>query len=309
MTITGARPGRAPVGVPARAMRVLMVYAHPEPRSFNGAMKDLAVDTLTGAGHRSPSPISMPRASIPWQGPPTSRSRSDPAVLDIGAEQAHAARTGGFAADVQAEMDKLLAADLLILQFPFWWYSVPAILKGWIDRVFAYGVAYDFGRTWDRGVFRGRRAMLSFTTSRTAHLVPARWPQRRPGAHPVAAARRRARIVWLRRAATLRRPRGALGGRGAPGAILVEYRERLRDSIARSRCFSRSSGTSARTAVSRPASNPPHLASTGDGVGISPSLAGAPDRPDRSGAGIRAVKEAARLQGSSLQRFVTSGGR
>jgi NAD(P)H dehydrogenase (quinone) len=42
---------------------------------------------------------------------------------------------------------------------------VPAILKGWIDRVFAYGVAYDFGRTWDRGVFTGKRALLSFTTS------------------------------------------------------------------------------------------------------------------------------------------------
>ena len=57
-----------------------------------------------------------------------------------------------------------MAADLLILQFPMWWYSVPAILKGWIDRVFAFGVTYDFGRTWDRGVMRGKRAMLCFTT-------------------------------------------------------------------------------------------------------------------------------------------------
>ena len=41
---------------------------------------------------------------------------------------------------------------------------MPAILKGWIDRVFAFGVTYDFGRTWDKGVLKGRRAMLSFTT-------------------------------------------------------------------------------------------------------------------------------------------------
>ena len=65
----------------------------------------------------------------------------------------------------EGEIDRLFAADLLILQFPMWWFSVPAILKGWIDRVFAFGVTYDFGRTWDKGVMCGRRAMLSMTTS------------------------------------------------------------------------------------------------------------------------------------------------
>jgi len=146
-------------------MQVLLVYAHPEPRSFNGALKDLAVATLTEAGHRVVVSDLYAQGFNPVAGPADFRARADAAVLDIGTEQAHAARTGGFAADVQAEMDKLLAADLLLLQFPFWWYSVPAILKGWIDRVFAYGVAYDFGRTWDRGVFTGRRALLSLTTS------------------------------------------------------------------------------------------------------------------------------------------------
>jgi NAD(P)H dehydrogenase (quinone) len=104
----------------------------------------------------------MPNFNRYW---PDFLHRADPVHLDIGTEQANAARTAGFAPDVQAEIDKLMAADFLLLQFPFWWYSVPAMLKGWIDRVFAYGVAYDFGRTWDRGVFRGRRAMLAFTTS------------------------------------------------------------------------------------------------------------------------------------------------
>jgi NAD(P)H dehydrogenase (quinone) len=54
---------------------------------------------------------------------------------------------------------------LLILQFPMWWFSLPAMLKGWIDRVFVFGAAYDFGRTWDKGVFVGRRAMLALTAS------------------------------------------------------------------------------------------------------------------------------------------------
>ncbi|WP_432476844.1 NAD(P)H-dependent oxidoreductase [Nocardioides sp. GXQ0305] len=45
--------------------------------------------------------------------------------------------------DVVREQEKLGAADLLVLQFPLWWYGVPAILKGWIDRVFESGFAYD----------------------------------------------------------------------------------------------------------------------------------------------------------------------
>ena len=146
-------------------MRVLIVYAHPEPTSFSGAMKDLAVETLTAAGHAVTVSDLYAQGFNPVAGPHDFIHRVDPARLDIGTEQANAARTAGFAPDIQAEIDKLMAADFLILQFPFWWYSVPAMLKGWIDRVFAYGVAYDFGRTWDRGVFRGRRAMLAFTTS------------------------------------------------------------------------------------------------------------------------------------------------
>lgn len=146
-------------------MRALIIYAHPEPHSFNGAMKDLAVATLTGAGYQVTVSDLYAQNFNPVAGSHDFTARADPARLDMGAEQAHAARTGGFAPDVQREIDRLLAADLLILQFPFWWYSVPAMLKGWIDRVFAYGVTYDFGRTWDRGVLRGRRAMLSFTTS------------------------------------------------------------------------------------------------------------------------------------------------
>ena len=159
-------------------MRALIVYAHPEPDSFNGTMRDLAVATLTGAGHQVTVSDLYAQDFNPVAGPHDFTSRADGAQLDLGTEQAHAARTGGFAPDVQREIDRLLAADFLLLQFPFWWYSVPAILKGWIDRVFAYGVAYDFGRTWDRGVFRGRRAMLSFTTSAPS---TSSWPDGRNG--------------------------------------------------------------------------------------------------------------------------------
>ena len=104
-------------------------------------------------------------AAGPWD--VTHRTNTD--RFDLGAEQMAAAKDRAYAPDIRRELNRLFAADLLILQFPMWWFSVPAILKGWIDRVFTFGVAYDFGRTWNRGVFAGKRAMLSFTTGAPAN--------------------------------------------------------------------------------------------------------------------------------------------
>lgn len=60
-------------------------------------------------------------------------------------------------------MDKLASCDVLVLQFPLWWLGLPAILKGWVDRVLAVGRAYGGGRYFGRGVFSGQRAMCSLT--------------------------------------------------------------------------------------------------------------------------------------------------
>ena len=46
-------------------------------------------------------------------------------------------------ASVHEQINRLLAADALVLVFPTWWFSFPAILKGWFDRIWAPGVAYD----------------------------------------------------------------------------------------------------------------------------------------------------------------------
>lgn len=80
--------------------------------------------------------------------------------------------TNTMTGDVKAEIDKLLWADTLILQFPLWWYAMPAILKGWVDRVYAYGFAYGVGEHSDKrwgdrfgeGTLAGKRAMLIVTT-------------------------------------------------------------------------------------------------------------------------------------------------
>lgn len=149
-------------------MQVLLVYAHPEEQSYNAAMRDAAVAELSADGHTVSVSDLYARGFNAVAGPADFTQRSDRGYFSLGAEQMHASKVGGFAADVQAELDSLLAADLLILQFPLWWFSLPAILKGWIDRVFAFGAAYDFGRTWENGVFVGKRAMLSLTASAPA---------------------------------------------------------------------------------------------------------------------------------------------
>jgi NAD(P)H dehydrogenase (quinone) len=149
-------------------MKILIVFAHPEPQSFNAGMKNLAVDTLTAQGHTVIVSDLYQEGFNAEAGPADFSERLNGEKLDLGSEQEHAGKNDCFAPEIQGEIDRLFDADLVIFQFPMWWYSMPAIMKGWIDRVFAYGVVYDFGRTWDRGVLKGKRAMLAFTTGAPA---------------------------------------------------------------------------------------------------------------------------------------------
>jgi NAD(P)H dehydrogenase (quinone) len=80
------------------------------------------------------------------------------------AEEGHASEANGFAPDIETEIRKVEAAELMILHFPLWWFSMPAMLKGWVDRVFAFGRNYGSGRMYEKGVFHGKRAMLTLTT-------------------------------------------------------------------------------------------------------------------------------------------------
>ncbi|XP_075870642.1 ribosyldihydronicotinamide dehydrogenase [quinone]-like [Nelusetta ayraudi] len=69
-----------------------------------------------------------------------------------------------LADDIRKEQDKLKEADLVIFQFPMYWFSVPAILKGWMDGVLTKGFAYTDEQGFAEGLFNGTKALLSFTT-------------------------------------------------------------------------------------------------------------------------------------------------
>jgi len=153
-------------------MKVLLVFAHPEPRSLNGALRDVAIREIEAQGHEV---LTSDLYAISWK---SEVDRADFPSLAPDARFKPAAASGeAFAADalpedVRAEQEKLLWADALILQFPLWWFSLPAILKGWVDRVYAHGFAYGVGEHSDQrwgdrygeGILAGKRAMLIVTT-------------------------------------------------------------------------------------------------------------------------------------------------
>ncbi|MCA0050245.1 NAD(P)H-dependent oxidoreductase [Mesorhizobium sp. B283B1A] len=150
-------------------MNVLIVYAHPEAKSFNGAMKDMAVETLTRAGHHVVVSDLYAMGFNPVAGPgDISGERSDPDFFSLPREQTAAYEADALSADIMAEIEKLKRADFVLFQFPVWWFGMPAMLKGWADRVFARGFAYLPGRKYDTGMFKGKLAMVAATTGTSA---------------------------------------------------------------------------------------------------------------------------------------------
>lgn len=99
-------------------LTALWVLAHPSAASFNAQLADAAVAGLRKDGW------TVEFADL-------YRLGWNPLLTEEGGD------------DVRTQQQHLRDADLVILQFPLWWYGPPAILKGWIDRVFEAGFAYD----------------------------------------------------------------------------------------------------------------------------------------------------------------------
>jgi NAD(P)H dehydrogenase (quinone) len=146
-------------------LNVFIIFAHPEPNSLNGALKDLAVLTLKENGHK------VKVSDLYGMGFKATLDRDDflkmqtPNRLMPVLEQLNASKTDGFASDIKAEMEKIEWADLIIFQFPIWYETMPALLKAWFERVLAHGFAHNIleGKVNDQGFLKGKKAMLSFT--------------------------------------------------------------------------------------------------------------------------------------------------
>lgn len=152
-------------------MNVLIVHAHHEPQSFNAAMKDLALAELRAQGHTVELSDLYDMGWNPVASGADFGARANPDYLVYALEQRENYKRRTLAPDIQAELDKLLRADFIIFNFPVYWFSMPAIMKGWIDRVLISGVCYGGMRFYDQGGLAGKKAMLAITIGGRPHML------------------------------------------------------------------------------------------------------------------------------------------
>ncbi|WP_426957901.1 NAD(P)H-dependent oxidoreductase [Muricoccus radiodurans] len=111
-------------------MRVLLVHCHPRPDSLSAALASAVRAALEGAGHE-----------VDWRD--LYAEGFDPV---LGAEERGRYHdVPGNLLGLEDHAASLRAAEALVLVYPTWWYGLPAMLKGWLDRVWAPGVAFHLG--------------------------------------------------------------------------------------------------------------------------------------------------------------------
>ena len=129
-------------------MNVMIIYAHPNPRSFNAA---IAAVVREEAGKKGAPVKFKDLYAMNW----------DPLLKGRDFE---GYQSGNLPADIKTEQDDLRWADSVIMIAPIWWTGVPAILKGYIDRVFSNGFAFEYTAAGPRGLLTGKTGLL-ITTS------------------------------------------------------------------------------------------------------------------------------------------------
>ncbi len=146
----------------------LIVLAHPDKRSFNGAWADA---TERAAVAQSDTVLWSDLYAMGFH-PAEAAARYpdwDPdAQFDPLKAQEDHARTGTLSDDVAGEVAKIRQADRVVFHFPIWWFAPPAILKGWFDRALAHGALHSVDQRFDTGLCRGKTALFCVTTGSRA---------------------------------------------------------------------------------------------------------------------------------------------
>jgi NAD(P)H dehydrogenase (quinone) len=133
-------------------LRITVVLAHPDPKSFNHAIAKAAVDALSAAGHL----VSFHDLYA---------EKFDPVLPAV-----EMALDASVPAAVAVYCEEISAADGIVIVHPNWWGQPPAILKGWVDRVMRPGVAYRFlegdgGEGVPVGLLKARTAVVINTSN------------------------------------------------------------------------------------------------------------------------------------------------
>lgn len=137
--------------------RVLVVYCHPNPESLVAAARDRALAALTRAGNEV-------RLTDLY---------ADGFQPELSAEERRTHRQPGIAPELQRYADDLRWAEAIVLVYPTWWSGQPAVLKGWIDRVWGAGVAWELpeGASVVRPLLTGVRRLVIVTTHGSSKWV------------------------------------------------------------------------------------------------------------------------------------------
>eukprot|EP01086_Lenisia_limosa_P000767 TRINITY_DN11353_c0_g1_i1.p1 TRINITY_DN11353_c0_g1~~TRINITY_DN11353_c0_g1_i1.p1 ORF type:complete len:249 (+),score=69.11 TRINITY_DN11353_c0_g1_i1:59-805(+) len=147
----------------------LIVHWHPSTLSFNHACYKKAIDGLKEAGY---DVITSDLREMNFN--PISNEANFKELTELTPEggfkqqmeEIAIYKSGSrdrYADDVRGEIEKLLKADLVVFVQPLWWFSVPAMIKGWMDRVLTMGNSYGMGKLYDQGGNKGKRGMFFFT--------------------------------------------------------------------------------------------------------------------------------------------------
>lgn len=111
-------------------MRVLLIYCHPQHSSFCAALRDAATNALEGAGHT----VAIRDLYAEAFNPVLSRE-----------ERKRYYDQGSNIKGVESHVASLQSAEALLLVYPTWWFGMPSMLKGWLERVWLPGVAFQLG--------------------------------------------------------------------------------------------------------------------------------------------------------------------
>jgi len=125
-------------------MKNLIVYAHPNSGSLNHFFKQTVLEILQESGEE----IAVRDLNEINFNP----------VLSL--EDMNGQRMGTVADDVKTEQDFITWADRIIFIYPIWWTGMPAIMKGYIDRVFSYGFAYRYDQGIQKGLLTGKKTII-----------------------------------------------------------------------------------------------------------------------------------------------------
>lgn len=160
-------------------MKAHVVLAHPEPKSFNAYLTSISNQILGENGYEVTISDLYAMGFDPREAPQHYQSRKDAETFHTQTEQRFNADKDTLPDEIEEEIGRLLESDLLIIHFPLWWFGMPAILKGWMDRVFVYGRMYRSVRRYDKGVCAGKKMIACVTTGTPERSAPTRFASRK----------------------------------------------------------------------------------------------------------------------------------